>query len=359
MKNKRGFTLVELLVVISIIALLIGLLLPALSRVRKSAQELKCATNVRGIHQGLVSWAQSDRESYPVPSVLDRRNFTEAAVPPGANNPSKNRTGNVMSVLIYSETITPELLITPAEIDQDIRQPILTSNRNTSEFNYSQPQTAVDPDRALYDPQFRGSKRDFQARNSGIDSTLVYGHNSYAHIPLDGASLENWSTVTALGNIAVLGNRGPVYVPAQGGSPVSPPPSEQWRLAPDSGPTVGVGETSQTLLIHGSRNSWSGNVAYNDGSTALEREPNPNRIRQLRDTVPAQIDQPQPSFNDNLFVLENTGVAAGLRKNAYLRIWARGIPAGGGTANVSYGLVPWSNQAGQTAMPANAFVYFD
>src|SRR5690606_6436112 len=126
MNKKRGFTLVELLVVISIIALLIGLLLPALSKVRKGAQELKCLTNVRGIHGGLVAWAADDNESYPVPSVLDRANFTEAA--PTAGQASKDRTGNIWSVLVYNEVLSPEIFISPAEIDPDIRQPVITNS---------------------------------------------------------------------------------------------------------------------------------------------------------------------------------------------------------------------------------------
>lgn len=357
MKNNRGFTLVELLVVISIIALLIGLLLPALSKVRKQSLELKCLTNVRGIHTGLIAWAANDRESYPVPSVLDRANFTEAA--PTGVNPSKNRTGNVWSILIYSETVSPEIFISPAEIDPDIRQPQLTTERQTSEFNFAFPQTAVNPDKALYDPQFRGSKRDIQARNSGINTSLVYGHNSYAHIPIAGASLENWSTVTALGNVAIAGNRGPVYIPGSGqGNPATAGPSETWRLA--TGNLSGVGENSQTLLIHGSRNSWSGNVVYNDGSGRLEREPNPSTLRQLRSTEPGAIGTVAPTYNDNLFVLENTGVGQAERKNAYLRIWAKGVPGGsGGNPNQAYGTLPWNNEGGQTNMPGAAFVYFD
>lgn len=61
----RAFTLVELLVVIGIIALLLAILLPALSRVRESAHRAKCLANIAELGRAVLLYAHDNKDHLP------------------------------------------------------------------------------------------------------------------------------------------------------------------------------------------------------------------------------------------------------------------------------------------------------
>lgn len=70
MTQRDGFTLVELLVVITVISILMGIMLPVFAHVRENGRRTKCSHNLGQVHHALEQYAEDYRSWYP-PTIAD------------------------------------------------------------------------------------------------------------------------------------------------------------------------------------------------------------------------------------------------------------------------------------------------
>ena len=119
-RNSSGFTLVELLVTIGIIALLISLLLPALSSVRRRGRELTCASHQRELGVMIVQRSLAhDGYAQPVGTLVVLNGGQPADLPVRLWDASRTRyTYSDLSLFEQSDGLTQALL----SFDDDLRR---------------------------------------------------------------------------------------------------------------------------------------------------------------------------------------------------------------------------------------------
>lgn len=83
-RSRRGFTLLEVMIVIAIVAIAMGMLIPVISKARSRSQEVFCQSNLRILWSGLQQYTMDNADRYPIGFAFNKFSQTTGRPTDGA-----------------------------------------------------------------------------------------------------------------------------------------------------------------------------------------------------------------------------------------------------------------------------------
>jgi prepilin-type N-terminal cleavage/methylation domain-containing protein len=335
--THRGFTIVELMVVVAIIALLISLLVPALASSFASAKATQDQAQIRGVMAGTLQSASDFGDKFVSPDLIAREKYTGSGDPrymwgKGKRVITWNSTESLCSALIMREYLEPNAFISPVDSNPFVgaKGQVEEAGGNAVPYNFD----CWDPVNACNnvgsDPfGFWDTAFHCDLAPNGTDDA---DHNSYANSLLAGHRLKKWNANQGHDRIT-YSTRGT-------------------RM----GATVGdpLYDDSPALEMIGEDTNWKGHMTHADGSVTVETNFVPvlhyssARGLQMEDNVfdaefcdeyymPSSGQTQCFGAGDNFLTFSNNGYASGTPSHLF--------PAGNVMDSYAMGKCTWDTDA--------------